>query len=60
MKDEIKNIFIKLKNNKISLNLAEQQILTMLVDNNVLQHLCKHCNAQKKNETGLCKECHKF
>ena len=60
MKDKIDKIFTELKQGKLSLELAQQQVLDLFVVSGTLQFECKYCGTIKKTESGLCDKCHRF
>lgn len=55
MKGKINKIFSELKQGKLSLELAQQQVLDLFSVKGMLQFECKYCGAIKKTENGLYK-----
>lgn len=55
MEEKITNIFKNLREGKMSLEKAEQEIKDMFTDIK-----CKHCGKPKKTKFGLCPNCSKF
>ena len=56
MEEKVSKIFKNLKEGKLSLELAEQQVLDLFAVNGS----CEWCGTEKKNPNGLCKECGRF
>ena len=56
MKEKVSKIFKDLKEGKLSLEKAEQQVLDLFV----VSGSCEWCGTAKENPNGLCQECGRF
>jgi len=56
MKEKVSKIFNDLKEGKLSLELAEQQVLDLFS----VSGSCEWCGNEKENPNGLCRECGRF
>ena len=56
MKEKVSKIFKDLKEGKLSLEKAEQQVLDLFV----VSGNCEWCGTAKENPNGLCRECGRF
>ena len=60
MEEKVSKIFKDLKEGKLSLELAEQQVLDLFADSGMLHYQCQYCGTEKHSKHGICEKCGRF